>query len=44
MISKDNYGEDHIKQLQLKSRKDPQLILCLRLIGGTETYWDGLCI
>lgn len=26
MISKDNYGEDHIKQLQLKSRKDPQLI------------------
>ena len=26
MITKDNYGEEHIRQLQIQSRKDPQLI------------------
>lgn len=26
MITRENYGEEHIRQLQLQSRKDPQLI------------------
>ena len=26
MIIRENYGEDHIRELQSKSRKDPQLI------------------
>ena len=54
MISKDNYGEDHIKQLQLKSRKDPQLIEralyalglleALRLTGMEFIFKGGSCL
>lgn len=54
MISRNNYGEEHIQELQLKSRKDPQLIEralyalglleALRLSGLDFIFKGGSCL